>query len=850
MMSNLQSPPPRTTASAPVTFVPCGAATDEWSPALLETFVDYANEYNSHSSNSNSNSEHQFAKTTWNREQHYSPAASAISSSFNDATGHEQQATVSVSKVFSPMLQVQSFQPEERNQQQQQQQYHALSSDPVIAAAAKTLFALQSPVNSPRWREESTEVGNATDSNNPWLQTQSRGPPMLETLSTPELASTHVATPSMHLTIANALSAAADAPMNDEFLNELASKAQFATDYGSNVNAVAAQQQAMAPAAALPRSVVQQAAAPQQLSAGYFASNAHMNSVGVRNASAVVGNVAPSRTAKQGAPPVAVTAKEPKKRAPVKRKRVIDLTATTATSVEERLVPMPIMLSTPAINVGESLDNRWVVPEPLPKKKVTKPRAKPAQQQQQVNANPNKKTLLSSAAALAGSDGNDVVAPVKKRAAPGKRTKKQDATLAAKVLSTPPSSIHPPQPDYRVTAPYLPAPAVSARIPERQLPATGSAAAMAAPHAIHNLMNPVGNVSGGEATGITAAQHLQQGPKIPAPVAGWEGRSYYHPPPGSALPTGAVQLKPSKAKQPNGKRCNTQGSTVSGATATAGPKPTRKRKIAAASVAIQPSFDANALLANINSTSQSIRDHVKEAMEALVTETKRPALPRALGKKSATNLNHSSFAAAMQALQSSAASSFESMGIANGGVRSKTSELATTAAVKGLVLPPDAQSVIDFTADGNATKVPVPLVTASKASTPPWFMPTDEEPGTTGTHETAGDDLLLEQLYAESGAPPALPVSSQPNNTIMIFCKRDFMRYQALKLWKKYQEKKKKMEFQSVQVLGKRTRYVNAKYEEEKLAKEQKVRSLARSSSCLCIVWQCRRLTLFALFFS
>lgn len=65
----------------------------------------------------------------------------------------------------------------------------------------------------------------------------------------------------------------------------------------------------------------------------------------------------------------------------------------------------------------------------------------------------------------------------------------------------------------------------------------------------------------------------------------------------------------------------------------------------------------------------------------------------------------------------------------------------------------------------------------------------------------------------------ATPVSPLPsphaNNTVVIFCKRDFLRYQAAKLWKKYEEKKRKKEFQTVQVLGKRTRYVNARYEDE-----------------------------------
>lgn len=80
---------------------------------------------------------------------------------------------------------------------------------------------------------------------------------------------------------------------------------------------------------------------------------------------------------------------------------------------------------------------------------------------------------------------------------------------------------------------------------------------------------------------------------------------------------------------------------------------------------------------------------------------------------------------------------------------------------------------------------------------------------------------------ASTQAVPTLPppsplpelIVSQPNNTVMIFCKRDFLRYQAVKLYKKYHEKRKKMESQIVQVYGKRTRYVNTKYESEPLVR-------------------------------
>ncbi|CAI5745117.1 unnamed protein product [Peronospora destructor] len=54
------------------------------------------------------------------------------------------------------------------------------------------------------------------------------------------------------------------------------------------------------------------------------------------------------------------------------------------------------------------------------------------------------------------------------------------------------------------------------------------------------------------------------------------------------------------------------------------------------------------------------------------------------------------------------------------------------------------------------------------------------------------------------------------NRTVVIFCKRDFMRYQAVKIWRKYQEQLKKHEkWREVRVAGKRTRYLNSRYDGE-----------------------------------
>ncbi|KAL4105383.1 hypothetical protein PRIC1_003450 [Phytophthora ramorum] len=65
----------------------------------------------------------------------------------------------------------------------------------------------------------------------------------------------------------------------------------------------------------------------------------------------------------------------------------------------------------------------------------------------------------------------------------------------------------------------------------------------------------------------------------------------------------------------------------------------------------------------------------------------------------------------------------------------------------------------------------------------------------------------------------ALPGSNLPrveNRTVVIFCKRDFMRYQAAKIWRKYQDQLKKQEdWREVRVAGKRTRYLNSRYADE-----------------------------------
>ncbi|KAJ8575012.1 hypothetical protein ON010_g4200 [Phytophthora cinnamomi] len=68
-----------------------------------------------------------------------------------------------------------------------------------------------------------------------------------------------------------------------------------------------------------------------------------------------------------------------------------------------------------------------------------------------------------------------------------------------------------------------------------------------------------------------------------------------------------------------------------------------------------------------------------------------------------------------------------------------------------------------------------------------------------------------------SGADTAAVLAPRvENRTVVIFCKRDFMRYQAAKIWRKYQEQlKKQEEWREVRVAGKRTRYLNSRYDDE-----------------------------------
>ncbi|KAF1330509.1 hypothetical protein FI667_g5106, partial [Globisporangium splendens] len=116
-------------------------------------------------------------------------------------------------------------------------------------------------------------------------------------------------------------------------------------------------------------------------------------------------------------------------------------------------------------------------------------------------------------------------------------------------------------------------------------------------------------------------------------------------------------------------------------------------------------------------------------------------------------------------------------------------------------------------------------------------LPTTSNKKSTNVSQAA-KELALNTAVLEVPEPPvAADAVSYENSTVMIFCKRDFMRYQAVKLWKKFQEKKKKLEFKSTQVSGKRTRYHSARYGSQtgvtqpKPKKEKKLPSSKKTSS-------------------
>lgn len=100
---------------------------------------------------------------------------------------------------------------------------------------------------------------------------------------------------------------------------------------------------------------------------------------------------------------------------------------------------------------------------------------------------------------------------------------------------------------------------------------------------------------------------------------------------------------------------------------------------------------------------------------------------------------------------------------------------------------------------------------------PPVISPANDQPPVADLSKQAPIPVPRSvQQVAQEPTPITQETSRPPavNPTVMIFCRRDFMRYQAAKLWKKYEEKKKKRGLVSVRTTGKRRRYLSSRHEE------------------------------------
>ncbi|RMX68308.1 hypothetical protein DD238_007614 [Peronospora effusa] len=83
----------------------------------------------------------------------------------------------------------------------------------------------------------------------------------------------------------------------------------------------------------------------------------------------------------------------------------------------------------------------------------------------------------------------------------------------------------------------------------------------------------------------------------------------------------------------------------------------------------------------------------------------------------------------------------------------------------------------------------------------------------------------------DTHTPLVFELARMENRTVVIFCKRDFMRYQAVKIWRKYQEQlKKHEEWREVRVAGKRTRYLNSRYDGETRRAKRKAYAVGKAT--------------------
>ncbi|KAI9913765.1 hypothetical protein PsorP6_005803 [Peronosclerospora sorghi] len=124
---------------------------------------------------------------------------------------------------------------------------------------------------------------------------------------------------------------------------------------------------------------------------------------------------------------------------------------------------------------------------------------------------------------------------------------------------------------------------------------------------------------------------------------------------------------------------------------------------------------------------------------------------------------------------------------------------------------------LDVVKNGNGTtcsKQTSRAKVALMSSCPPTASASRQHKMQRSLAEPSAAVAIIPTSAKQSAARVELPRSG--NKTMVIFCKRDFMRYQAAKIWRKYQEQLEKHdEWREVRVAGKRTRYLHSRYDDE-----------------------------------
>ncbi|CAI5730806.1 unnamed protein product [Peronospora destructor] len=147
---------------------------------------------------------------------------------------------------------------------------------------------------------------------------------------------------------------------------------------------------------------------------------------------------------------------------------------------------------------------------------------------------------------------------------------------------------------------------------------------------------------------------------------------------------------------------------------------------------------------------------------------------------------------------------------------------------------------LDVVENGKDAKIPKKINKAKRPHARVISLATgDREQQVHGTLPLADVVITRTRSIAATAIVPATvthtPVVSEvprmENRTVVIFCKRDFMRYQAVKIWRKYQEQlKKHEEWREVRVAGKRTRYLNSRYDGEIRRAKRKAHSVGQAA--------------------